>query len=65
MKQGSLLRSYSNPFYTLQLFLRFPTTWGICFRSADNPKRLNQRSYDTVLIQSVTSDTLGNKTLEV
>jgi hypothetical protein len=54
-----LLRSYRNLFYSLLLFLTFPTTWGICLRSADNLRLLNQRSYDTVLIQSVPVDTLG------
>src|SRR5438046_640855 len=33
------------------LFLGFSTIWGVCFRSADNPKRLNLIRFDTVLIR--------------
>jgi hypothetical protein len=46
-----LLRSYRNPLLPLLLLLGFSTTWGVCFRSADILRGLNNNSIDTVLIR--------------
>jgi hypothetical protein len=45
-------------FQSVYLLLRFSTTWGVCFRSADILQGLNTASNDTVLIRHRRLDVL-------